>query len=83
MKRRRNLNLFLALPAHIMRELGLSHVRGLILYGPPGTGKSLLARTIASIIDSAQVRLELVGLVVVNMIVWLLCWMGLLCWVGL
>lgn len=45
----------LAIPAHINRDLGLSHVRGLILYGAPGTGKSLLARTIGSIMKSSNV----------------------------
>ncbi len=32
----------------MMKELGMSHVKGLLLYGPPGTGKTLIARKIGS-----------------------------------
>ena len=50
--------LFLALPAKLISELGLSHVTGLILHGPPGTGKSLLAKTIASIMNAKHVSID-------------------------
>jgi SpoVK/Ycf46/Vps4 family AAA+-type ATPase len=28
----------------LVNELGIKHVRGMLLYGPPGTGKTLIAR---------------------------------------
>eukprot|EP00915_Cephaloidophora_sp_WS-2016_P003363 GHVH01004503.1.p1 GENE.GHVH01004503.1~~GHVH01004503.1.p1 ORF type:complete len:741 (+),score=102.44 GHVH01004503.1:58-2280(+) len=33
-------------PPHILEELGITHVKGMILHGPPGTGKTLIARQI-------------------------------------
>ncbi|KAF6780493.1 hypothetical protein AHF37_00038 [Paragonimus kellicotti] len=34
-------------PPAIGKQLGLKHVRGMLLHGPPGTGKTLMARQIA------------------------------------
>jgi len=34
----------------LREELGLSHVRGVLLHGPPGTGKTLIARKISNIL---------------------------------
>lgn len=48
--------MILELPQHIVQDLGLSHVKGLLLHGPPGTGKTLLARAIGSIMNSNHVR---------------------------
>lgn len=33
----------------IVREMGISHVRGMLLYGPPGCGKTLIARQIGKV----------------------------------
>lgn len=31
-------------PLEIIQQLGIKHVRGILLFGPPGTGKTLMAR---------------------------------------
>lgn len=33
----------------VVRELGINHVRGMLLYGPPGCGKTLIARQIGKV----------------------------------
>lgn len=45
------------LPPEIMKSLGLSHVRGILLYGPPGTGKTLIAREIAKSLNSREPKI--------------------------
>ena len=42
-------------PNSVIKEMGLQHVRGVILYGPPGTGKTLIARQIGTILDAKEV----------------------------
>ena len=34
-------------PASFLKEMGINHVRGMLLYGPPGCGKTLIARKIS------------------------------------
>ena len=41
----------------IRKELGIDHVRGLMLYGPPGTGKTLLAREIGKILNCREPKI--------------------------
>ncbi len=35
----------------ILKNLGINHVRGIMLYGPPGCGKTLIARQIGKILN--------------------------------
>jgi vesicle-fusing ATPase len=44
-------------PPHIVRDLGINHVRGMVLWGPPGTGKTLIARKIANFLDAAEPKI--------------------------
>lgn len=39
------------IPAPILKNLGINHIRGLMLYGPAGTGKTLIARQIGKILN--------------------------------
>lgn len=44
-------------PPHVVRDLGINHVRGMLLYGPPGTGKTLMARQIAKFLKAAEPKI--------------------------
>jgi vesicle-fusing ATPase len=39
------------LPDKVLKNLGINHVRGIMLYGPPGCGKTLIARQIGKILN--------------------------------
>lgn len=39
------------LPTNVLKEMGIRHVRGVIIYGPPGCGKTLLARQICKLLN--------------------------------
>nr|BAJ97688.1 predicted protein [Hordeum vulgare subsp. vulgare] len=41
-------------PADVIEQLGLHHVKGILLYGPPGTGKTLIARQIGKLLESRE-----------------------------
>ncbi|KAM0686736.1 transport between ER and Golgi ATPase protein [Conglomerata obtusa] len=38
--------------AETIKNLGIPHVKGILLYGPPGTGKTLIARRIGSLLNA-------------------------------
>ena len=39
------------IPDKVLKNLGINHVRGIMLYGPAGTGKTLIARQIGKILN--------------------------------
>jgi len=39
-------------PPGLVQQMGISHVKGLLLYGPPGTGKTLIARQIGKMLNA-------------------------------
>jgi len=44
-------------PGHIIKQMGITHVRGMLLYGPPGCGKTLIARQIGKVLNSHEPKI--------------------------
>ncbi|KAJ8607120.1 hypothetical protein CTAYLR_009154 [Chrysophaeum taylorii] len=44
-------------PAHIIQQLGITHVRGMLLHGPPGCGKTLIARQIGKVLNAREPKI--------------------------
>merc|ERR1719440_99364 len=44
-------------PPHIVSELGIPHVRGMLLFGPPGCGKTLIARQIGKVLNAREPKI--------------------------
>lgn len=45
------------LPEKIVKNLGINHVRGILLYGYPGCGKTLIARQIGKILNCVEPKI--------------------------
>jgi len=41
-------------PPGLVQQMGIIHVRGILLYGPPGTGKTLIARRIGQMLNARE-----------------------------
>uniref|UniRef100_A0A7S2CV29 Vesicle-fusing ATPase n=1 Tax=Florenciella parvula TaxID=236787 RepID=A0A7S2CV29_9STRA len=44
-------------PSHIIEQMGIHHVRGMLLYGPPGCGKTLIARKIGNVLNAREPKI--------------------------
>ncbi|KAG8464193.1 hypothetical protein KFE25_003256 [Diacronema lutheri] len=44
-------------PPAVLKQLGVQHVRGMLLYGPPGTGKTLMARQIGKMLNGREPKI--------------------------
>jgi len=44
-------------PSHIIKQMGITHVRGMLLFGPPGCGKTLIARQIGKILNAREPKI--------------------------
>lgn len=44
-------------PPDVIKGMGITHVKGVLLYGPPGTGKTLMARTIARMLNCPEPKI--------------------------
>ena len=41
-------------PPGLIQNMGIQHVKGILLYGPPGTGKTLIARKIGKMLNARE-----------------------------
>lgn len=44
-------------PSHIIKQMGITHVRGMLLHGPPGCGKTLIARQIGKVLNAREPKI--------------------------
>jgi vesicle-fusing ATPase len=40
----------------VIKQLGIKHVKGILLHGPPGTGKTLMARQIGKMLNCKDLK---------------------------
>ncbi|KAI1495505.1 P-loop containing nucleoside triphosphate hydrolase protein [Biscogniauxia marginata] len=44
-------------PPGLVEQMGIAHVKGVLLYGPPGTGKTLIARQIGKMLNAREPKI--------------------------
>jgi len=44
-------------PPAIIKQMGINHVKGILLFGPPGTGKTLMARQIGQMLNTVDPKI--------------------------
>jgi len=44
-------------PSKVIKQMGINHVRGMLLYGPPGCGKTLIARQIGKVLNAREPKI--------------------------
>lgn len=44
-------------PPSMIKQMGINHVRGMLLYGPPGCGKTLIARQIGKALNAREPKI--------------------------
>jgi len=44
-------------PPTLIEQLGMSHVKGILLHGPPGTGKTLMARQVGKMLNTREPKI--------------------------
>lgn len=44
-------------PPELVEQLGIKHVKGILLFGPPGTGKTLMARQIGKMLNAREPKI--------------------------
>lgn len=44
-------------PPSVVQQLGIQHVKGILLHGPPGTGKTLMARQIGKMLNGKEPKI--------------------------